>query len=129
MNKLILETRIAQERYRTIQKLPIDAKQKNFEEFFKELKVVQKIKPLIDKEKRQLQIRSKKFEKLRKMIESKNKKDGQHGATRRNSRAEAAEPHGMSQTLKGKTSFRCVTNLADADARQSKTFLMHQEQS
>ena len=78
----------------------------SFETFYKKLKA-DKIKPIIEKEKRLFESRAKKFEKLKSMIERKKKQDAHlHGnSTRPHSRTPIIDPLSMTQAFKGKTSF------------------------
>ena len=55
--------------------MPINEESQNFEEFYKKLKS-EKIKPIIEKEKRVFASRAQKFDKLKKMIEAKKTMDG-----------------------------------------------------
>ena len=57
INKIICDTRTEQDRYRTIQKVQVDEKTQSFEEFYKKLKA-DKIKPIIEKEKRLFETRA-----------------------------------------------------------------------
>ena len=62
INKIIFETKEEQDRYRTIQKVPVEeqmksSEMKSFEEFYKKLKA-DKIKPIIEKEKRLFETRA-----------------------------------------------------------------------
>lgn len=74
VNKQIYETAREQTRYQQISKMAVPESQKTFEDFYKKIKQ-DRLKPMLEKDKRMYELRAKKFNKLQSTIVSSKKPD------------------------------------------------------